>query len=107
MPGRAIRGAMPRPRSQAMASAEWQALSARSLLGRLRRGPRRERMAGIALTSGCSAWLSWTLAAETPTASGTPCASDNTCSLLPGLPRSTGFGPVSDPLFSPAPTRRR
>ena len=58
------------------------------------------------LTSGC-AWLSWTFAAETPTASGTPWAPDSTCSLLPGLPRSTGLGPVSDPLFSPAPTRRR
>lgn len=69
--------------------------------------PAPERTAGIALTSGASAWLSWTLAAGTPTASGTPWASDSTCSLLPGLPRSTGFGPVSEPPFSPTPTRRR
>lgn len=46
-------------------------------------------------------WLSWTLAAETPTTRGSPFASDRTCILEPGLPRSTGLGPVSSPLFSP------
>ena len=32
---------------------------------------------------GCRAWLSWVLAAETPTSSGRPFASDSTCSLEP------------------------
>jgi hypothetical protein len=38
-------------------------------------------------------------AAETPSASGRPFRSVRTWILLPALPRSTGFGPVSDPLF--------
>jgi RecB family endonuclease NucS len=44
MPGRAIRGAMPRPRSQARVSAEWYALFARSLPGRLRGMPTETRL---------------------------------------------------------------
>jgi hypothetical protein len=51
---------------------------------------------------GFSARLSWTLAAETPTTSGSPFASDRMCILEPGLPRSTGPGPVrSPPFFGP------
>jgi hypothetical protein len=53
------------------------------------------------MTSGCRAWLSWVLAAETPTSSGSPVASESTCSFEPGLPRSTGFGPVNSPPFRP------
>src|SRR5512143_218487 len=53
----------------------------------------------MACTSGISARLSWVLAALTATASGRPVASVSTCSLEPGLPRSTGFGPVNGPLF--------
>lgn len=34
--------------------------------------------------------------------SGSPLRSDSTCSLLPALPRSTGFGPVRSPLFGPS-----
>jgi len=78
------------------------ALSARSRAGLRRRGPRRDRIAGRPITIGCRAWLSWVLAVETPTSSGRPFASDSTCSLEPVLPRSTGFGPVSDPPFWPA-----
>src|SRR5688500_17645993 len=53
----------------------------------------------MACTSGMRARLSWVLAALTATASGSPLASVSTCSLEPDLPRSTGFGPVSGPLF--------
>src|SRR3954452_6397180 len=50
-------------------------------------------------TNGMSTRLSWVLAAETATASGSPFRSVSTCSLEPGLPRSTGFGPVSEPPY--------
>lgn len=50
-------------------------------------------------TMGFNAWLSWVLAAEKPTRRGSPAASDRTCILEPGLPRSTGLGPVSSPPF--------
>lgn len=98
-PGRAIRGMMLRSRSHAKLPAEWYALSARTLSGCRRRGPRRERTAGIPRTSGRSAWTSLTFAADAPTATGSPCASVRTGSLLPALPRLTGFGPVSGPPF--------
>jgi hypothetical protein len=104
VPGRAMRGTSPRSRSQARCSAEKYALSARSLTGRRRRGPRRERTAGIARTSGLRARLSCVLAPDTATASGMPWAVTKMCSLQPCWPRSTGFGPVSDPPFGP---RRR
>ncbi|SFQ26930.1 hypothetical protein SAMN04489713_125119 [Actinomadura madurae] len=96
-PTRAMRGTIPRRRSQARCSAELYALSARTFTGRQRRGPRRDRIAGNAINKGLNAWLSWTLAAETATTSGSPAASDRTWSLLPFLPRSTGLGPVSVP----------
>lgn len=35
-------------------------------------GPRRDRVAGSALTRGLSAWLPWVLAAEIPTVRGRP-----------------------------------
>lgn len=41
------------------------------------------------------------------TTRGSPARSDKTCSLEPGLPRSTGLGPVSSPLFSRARARCR
>jgi hypothetical protein len=59
--------------------------------------PAVERTAGIPRISGFRARLSWVFAPDTATASGMPWASDSTCSLLPFLPRSTGFGPVSVP----------
>ena len=92
-----MRATIPRSRSQARCSAEKYALSARSLTGRRRCGPRRDRTAGMPRMSGLRARLSWMFAPDTATASGTLWATDSTCSLLPFLPRSTGFGPVSDP----------
>lgn len=80
-------------------SAEKYALSGRSVTGRRRRGPRRDRTAGMPRMSGLRARLSCMFAPDTATASGMPRASDRPCSLLPFLPRSTGFGPVSDPPF--------
>jgi hypothetical protein len=77
------------------------ALSACSLTGFRRRGPRRDRIAGSALTKGLSAWLSWVLAAEIPTVKGRPDRSDRAWIFEPGLPRSTGLGPVSPPPFLP------
>ena len=51
------------------------------------------------MTRGLRAWLSWVLAAEMPTISGRPTRSDSTWIFEQGLPRSTGPGPVSPPLF--------
>src|SRR4051794_10902000 len=60
-------------------------------------------MGGTASSTGFSIVLSWTFAAVSSTASGMPPASTRTCRLLPGLPRSVGFGPVSSTLFLPVP----
>ncbi len=62
--------------------------------------------AGRLRTKAFRAWLSWVFAPDTATVGGMSWASDSMCSLLPFLPRSTGFGPVSAPLFSPARLRR-
>ncbi|MGW2108898.1 hypothetical protein [Streptomyces sp. NPDC001948] len=43
-----------------------------------------------------NAWLSCTFAPDTAAAGGSPWASDGSCSSLPFLSRSTGFGPVSE-----------
>ena len=91
-----MRGVTPRRRSQARSSAESYPLSARALSGRRRRGPRRERISGKAMNKGLNASMPAVLAAERPTTSGSPAASDSTWSLLPLLARSTGLGPVSD-----------
>jgi hypothetical protein len=45
---------------------------------RRRRGPRRDRIGGNAISKGLSVWLSWTLAADIATTSGSPAASDRT-----------------------------
>ncbi len=97
MQGRAIRATSPRSRSQARCSAEKYALSARSLTGWRRRGPGRDRTAGMPRMSALRARLSCMFAPDAATASGMPWASDSTCRSLPFLPRSTGFGPVGDP----------
>lgn len=44
-----------------------------------RRGPRRDRTAGIAFTKGFNAWESCTLTPETATDKGIPARSDKTC----------------------------
>jgi hypothetical protein len=74
-------------------------LSARSSTDRRRCGPRRDRTAGMPRTSGFEGEAVVHFCADTATASGMPWASDSTYSLLPFVPRSTGFGPVSDPPF--------
>ena len=79
-------------------SEESYALSACSLAGRFRGRPGRPRgptIGGMASTTGSSSFESWTLAAESRTASGMPLRSTTRWYLLPRLPRSAGFGPVS------------
>lgn len=51
------------------------------------------------MTRALRAWLSWVLAAETATVKDSPARSDRAWIFEPGLPRSTGFGPVSPPPF--------
>lgn len=100
-PLRAMRWRMRRPRSH-FRKWSWSCpLSAWSLAGRRRRGPRRERTGGIPRTSGCRPRLSCTLAPEMPSDSGTPFRSVIRWIFDPGLPRSVGFGPVSGPLLPP------
>src|SRR5215211_4167698 len=86
-------------------SASWRTpLSACSLAGRLRGRPGRPRgpmTVGTASISCSRSWESWVLAADNPTASGTPVASISRWYLDPGLPRSTGFAPVSSPHAGP------
>src|SRR5690606_31329977 len=105
MPMRARRGTIPRRCNQTRRSALLYALSPCSLPGLRRRGPRRDRIAGMAPTKGLTANPSGVVAAERPVARGSPPRSVSTCSFEPGLPRSTGFGPVIAPSFSPAPRR--
>src|SRR5215218_2530439 len=54
--------------------------------------------------SSTSAWnmvVSLTLAAVTTAVSGSPLPSQTRCSLLPGLPGSTGFAPTWSPTLGP------
>lgn len=76
-------------------------LSAWSLAGRRRRGPRREPMGGIPRTSGSRPRLSCMLAPEIPSDKGSPLRSVIRWIFDPLLPRSVGFGPVSGPLLPP------
>src|SRR4051794_34139901 len=50
-----------------------------------------------ALNNGANPLMSGTLAPVVAAVSGMPCASVRTWCLLPGLPRSTGLGPVPSP----------
>jgi hypothetical protein len=71
--------------------------------GRVRRRPAGVRTGGMSATT---AWnvvvVSLTLAAVTTAVSGTPPSSQTSCSLVPGLPRSTGFAPTWSPHAGPA-----
>jgi hypothetical protein len=70
MPLRAIRTSMPRVCTHRRSSAVSYALSACSFAGLHRRGPRRDRTAGKAFTSGLSTSASLVLAAEIVLQSG-------------------------------------
>src|SRR4051812_22696159 len=59
----------------------------------------------MAATSGFSAFMSWMLAPEIPQESGRPPPSVRMWIFDPGLLRSTGLGPVADPLFRTDPRR--
>ena len=59
------------------------------------------RTAGLVSSSGSNSLLSWVLAADSITCSGSPFASHRRWYFDPALPRSVGFGPVSSPPFSP------
>lgn len=102
IPFRAIRQAIPRLLKYIRHRTVSYALSACTFQGVLRGRPARLRLTGgIASRSGSNARLSWTLAALSRTASGMPFRSTMRCRLLPGRPRSVGFGPVcSPPLFA-------
>ena len=70
MPGRAMRGMMPRWRGQRRSASKSYPLSAWSLTSRRRRGPRRDRMAGMPMTRGRKARQSLVFAALMATARG-------------------------------------
>jgi hypothetical protein len=102
IPRRAIRGLIPRRRRYARFTPLSYALSAWILPGRVRRRPDGVRIGG---TSSRTAWnmlVSLTLAAVTAAVSGSPPPSQTRWSLLPGLPRSTGFAPTWSPHAWPA-----
>ncbi len=84
-------------------------LSACNFPGLRRRGPRRERIAGIARTNGRRAAASGMLASETATVNGIPVRSDSTCSFEPDLPRSRRIRPGhrASSLLEPTHRRRR
>lgn len=69
--------------------------------------PRRERIGGIACTSGFNAAASLVFAAEIATDTGTLDDSVNTWILEPGLSRSTGFGQSRAPFSRPNRCPRR
>jgi hypothetical protein len=64
-------------------------------------GPRRDLIAGIAITRGLRAQESLVLAADTATDNGIPARLTNTWIFDPDLLRSTGLGPVMGPPFCP------
>ena len=87
------------------ATVEVVALVGVELLGRLRGRPRDCRIGWIASTTVVSAMLSCRLAPVRTTARGRPLRSTMMCRLVPGLPRSVGFGPIASPPFWPAPRK--
>src|SRR5215210_4702019 len=56
----------------------------------------------MASTASSRTFESWTLAAVSTTASGTPSRSETTWRFEPAFPLSVGFGPVFGPPFWPA-----
>jgi hypothetical protein len=72
-----------------------------SFAGRRRGRPRRERVGATESSSGNSNCASGVFAPEIRTLSGIPRRSHSTWIFEPGLPRSTGFGPVRSPFSGP------
>lgn len=68
-------------------------------MGRRRGRPRPLRTPEMASKVALSIMLSWRLAPDSVRPSGVPCRSVTRWRLVPGLPRSVGFGPVSAPPF--------
>jgi hypothetical protein len=101
-PRRAIRDLIPRRRSQTRLAALSYPLSAWTLCGRTRRRPDGVRTGGMSSTTAWNIVVSATLAAVTTAVSGSPPPSQTRWSLLPGLPRSTGFAPTWSPHAWPA-----
>ncbi len=102
MPRRAIRGVMPRARRARRSSEDHRPCRRGAWPGACEDVPvfpRGPMIGGMASTSGSSCVASWALAAERRTASGTLFRSTTRWYLEPGLPRSTGFGPVCSPPF--------
>ncbi len=105
MPRRAMRGVMPRLRRSPGGSGR----SHRPC----RRGAFRAACGGVpggGAPGGShrppwSAMLSWRLAPVRTRASGRSVRSTTRCRLVPGLPRSVGFGPVASPPFWREPRR--
>src|SRR5215216_2791525 len=84
-------------------SASWRTpLSAWTLAGRVRRRPAGVRTGAMSSSTAANMVVSLTLAAVTTAVSGSPPPSQTRWSLLPGLPRSTGFAPTWSPHAWPA-----
>jgi hypothetical protein len=82
--------------------ASWRTpLSPWTLTGRVRRRPAGVRTGGMSSTIAWNMVVSLTLAAVTTAVSGSPPPSQTRWSLLPGLPRSTGFAPTWSPALGP------
>jgi hypothetical protein len=69
---------------------------------RVRRRPAGVRTGGMSATTAWNMVVSLTLAAVTTAVRGSPPPSQTSCSLVPGLPRSTGFAPTWSPHAGPA-----
>lgn len=75
-------------------------MSACSFAGLRRRCPRRDRLAGIAWTSGVQRLGVVGVGRRTPTDKGTPARSDSTWIFEPALPQSTGIDGQSSPFIA-------
>ena len=93
-PRRAMRGVIDRSRRSVRQRRWSQALSARSLFGRQRGRPRPRRTPGTTSSTAASMRLSCRLAPLSSKPSGVPRASTTRWRLVPGRPRSVGFGPI-------------
>jgi hypothetical protein len=101
LPRRAIRALIPRCRTYARFARLSYPLSAWSLPARCGAAPTGANRRQV-VHDRLHMVVSLTLAAVTPAASGSPPPSQTRWTLLPGLPRSTGFAPTWSPRAWPA-----